>query len=144
MKVFGSESIWSAIILALAFGVSPAQQQPHLNKQAIEARLFVAPSAPFKLAASSHGRGFEFCNYSPKRITKFRLGCVKQKDGELLINEKRDYLEDDLAPGQILFGNAVPGRPFMVSFRASSAGRVSSLSLKLNLPMVLNGSSSPD
>lgn len=125
MKLLSGRGFWSIIIVVLALGGSRAQQEPHLNKQAIEAKLFEAPSATFKLEALAEGRGFELCNHSSRHINRFRKGCVKKKAGQLLIVEQRAYLEADLAPASTLF-NAVFGRPFMAPSQMSSASKVSS------------------
>lgn len=100
MKLLSGRGFWSIIIVVLALGGSRAQQEPHLNNQAIEVKLFDAPSATFKLEALAEGRGFELCNHSSRHINRFRKGCVKKKAGQLLIVEQRAYLEADLAPRQ--------------------------------------------
>jgi hypothetical protein len=66
--------------------------------KAIESKLLDVASASYKLKASYNGRGYEFCNASDARVVKFRLGCVKKKNGELKILCERKLEDTDLAP----------------------------------------------
>ncbi len=68
-----------------------AQQSREAYVKAIEAELFDAPTATYKLRAMYNGKGFEFCNYSKVRVTGYRLGCVKQKKNEFRIMSERDF-----------------------------------------------------
>jgi hypothetical protein len=64
--------------------------------KAIESKLFDARNAAFRLNASSSGRGYEFCNRSTQHVVGFRLGCVENKKGRLLILSERALENSDL------------------------------------------------
>lgn len=75
-----------------------AQQSREEGIKAIESKLLDVPNAPYKLNASSNGRGYQFCNASAVRVVRFRLGCVEKKNGELKILNERPFANGDLAP----------------------------------------------
>lgn len=87
-----------ACIVSLLSVTNIAQQSREAYIKAIEAELFDAPAATYKLRASYNGKGFEFCNYSKVRVTGYRLGCVKRKKGELRILSERDFQATKLKP----------------------------------------------
>src|SRR4051794_19224691 len=87
------------ISIFLAVPVFNFGQQPRKERaQELESRLFKLPEALFKLEVELFGRGYEFCNTSPMRIVKFRLGCVEKKDDELNIMSARPFVDIDLGP----------------------------------------------
>ena len=64
----------------------------------IKSKLLNTPSAPYKLAASHNGRGYEFCNSSAVRVTTYRLGCVEKKSTGLKILVERQVETGNLDP----------------------------------------------
>ena len=75
-----------------------AQRSREEGIKAIESKLLDVPNAPYKLNASSNGRGYQFCNTSAIRIVRFRLGCVDKKKDELKILNEQPIADGDLAP----------------------------------------------
>jgi hypothetical protein len=78
-----------------------AQQSREQGIKAIKSKLLDVPDAPYKLNASYNGRGYQFCNRSAARVTKFRLGCVKKKNGVLEILSERPSEAVGLAPAEV-------------------------------------------
>ena len=75
-----------------------AQQSREDGVRDIEAKLFDASSATYKLSPTYNGRGFQFCNFSNVRVTGYKIGCVKRKKGELRILSERDFQTTELKP----------------------------------------------
>ncbi len=75
-----------------------AQQSTEEIIRYFKSKLFDASFATYQLQVRENGRGILFCNTSKKRIEHIQLGCVKRKNGELLILSKRDLTKWDSNP----------------------------------------------
>ncbi len=102
IKIVRIKTITASALCACAIGllsiVNLAQQSTEEAIKAIKSKLFDAPKVIYKLEAMNTGKSFSFCNTSKKRVTGFRLGCVKSKKSELRILSERDFQTADLMP----------------------------------------------